>query len=149
MIWSPSCCHFKLYWLTSDLRIMNGLYIIALLHDHLTKIRCRQVKIFAILISLGPGSIDHCLQVTTLYSLEKVVDFSVIINTTVSMICKALHIYVLFFGVWHTCCKHLFCLHHDSVSFATFFLLLWPVWLLGQGQEVAQECQRTELDCSA
>ena len=74
---------------------MDRLHISALLHDHLTKIRQSCVQSYVILLWLGPDKINLCLQLSTLYSLEKVADFSAIVHSTVAMIYGALHYCIL------------------------------------------------------
>ena len=70
---------------------MDGLHIVALLCDYLTKIRDTYVKIFIIPFWLDPDNNDHCFPLSTLNSLEKVADFSAITNVTVAMIRKTFH----------------------------------------------------------
>ena len=75
---------------------MDTLHIIVLFCDHLTKIRHHNNKIFATILLLDQGNIYCCLQLSAYHSLENVADFSAIINATVVMINKALHIHELF-----------------------------------------------------
>ena len=89
-------CYFRLSWQTSGLCSTERLHNIALLHDYLTKIRHYGIKIFAILLCLGLDNNNCGLLLSTLNSLEKGADVSAIINTTVTMICRALHNHVLF-----------------------------------------------------
>ena len=42
-------CHFRLCWLTHDHYNMNKLHIVAVLYDHLTKVRHHSIQIIAIL----------------------------------------------------------------------------------------------------
>ena len=92
---------------------MGRLQIVALLHSHSIKIRHGSIKMFAILCWLGPDSIDCFLLLSALNSLEKVADLSAIDDTTVAMICFALHNCML-------SQSHPF-YHHHSVSYAVFF----------------------------
>ena len=57
---------------------------------------------FAILLYLGPDTFDCCFQLSDSSSLEWGVDFSAFIDTTLATISIALHIYLLFCGMWHT-----------------------------------------------
>ena len=73
-------CHFRLCWLTFGLSNIDRLNCVALLYDHLTKIRHNHIKILVILLWLSSDYIDCFLQLNTLYFLEKVIDFSAIIH---------------------------------------------------------------------
>ena len=68
------------------------------LGNHLAKVWHSTIKMLAMLLWLDIDSIGHCLQLSASDSLEKVADFSAIIDTTIIMICKALHYCVLFFA---------------------------------------------------
>ena len=57
--------HFGLHQLTSSLSNMNRLYIIALLCDHLVKIRYCSIKFLSIIFWLGQDNIDCCLQLSS------------------------------------------------------------------------------------
>ena len=85
-------CHFRLCWLASSLSNTNRLNYVALL----TKIRHSHVKIFAILLWLSPDNTFCCFQLTNLDSLEKLVDLSDIVHSTLAMISKVFHFCVLF-----------------------------------------------------
>ena len=69
---------------------------VALLWHLLAKVRHSCNKIHAILLWLGPDNIDHCLQLSALDSLEKVVDLDAIVHWTVTIMCNAFHYCVLF-----------------------------------------------------
>ena len=65
----------------------------ALFHDHLIKIRHSCIRI--LLLWLGPGNIDCCLQLSTSDFLDEVMDLSGIVYAIVAMILKALYYCVL------------------------------------------------------
>ena len=73
------------------------------------------------------------------------VDFSAFINTTLVTICIALHIYLLFYGMWHTGHRPLCCPHNHSMSIAAFFLHLWPALHTGQNPKLLLNV-KTQLD---
>ena len=126
---------------------MDRFNTIALLHDQMTKIRHSCIEIFAILTLLGPDNIYSCLQLSTLDSLENMVNPSAIVHSTVTMIYKALHYCVLFILECNRIVSISSLLLIIIVSCAAFFLLLQPAWPHDQDQEIAYEHQRTELDC--
>ena len=53
-------CLFRLHQLTSALHNMDGIHIVALLYDHLTKIGHSCVKILAVLLWLGLDNTNCC-----------------------------------------------------------------------------------------
>ena len=77
---------------------MDELHTAALFCDHLSKMIHSFMKILAVLPYLGPDDIDSCLQLSTIDSFEKVVDFNAIINAIVAMIWKALLCCMMFFA---------------------------------------------------
>ena len=140
--------HLGLCWLTFGLHNMDGLHWIALLYDHLAKIRHCCVKICAIFFFLGYDNIDCCLWLNTLDSLERVTTFDAIIHPTVAIICKVLHCSILFLVE----CDILvptssFLLANIVRTLQLFFLLLQPVWLHCQGWKIAYEHWCTLLYC--
>ena len=87
--------HSRICWLTSGLSNMKRSHYIAFLCDHLTKMRHGCIKIFANFLLLGPGNIECSLQLSTLDSFEKVLDFIAFIHSILAMIHKALDYCVL------------------------------------------------------
>ena len=92
----PKVCHLRLCWLTYGLSNTDGLHCVALCHNHLANIRYSCIKIFAILLLLGPSNIDCCLQLSILDCLEKVSDLCAITHSTVALIYQSLHYSLLF-----------------------------------------------------
>ena len=108
-------CHFRLCSWTSSLNNIYRLHIIAFLCDHMTKIRHSHVKILAILLWLSPDNTFCCFQLTNFDSLEKLVDFSTMVNSTLAMISKTLHYCVLFMlSTTYLSQSHLFSHSHSE-----------------------------------
>ena len=81
--------------LTCGLGNLDILQIIALVSEHLPKIRHSSSVILAMLVWLGMNNICS-LQLSAFNSLDKVVAFSAILNTKIIMIFKTLYYSVMF-----------------------------------------------------
>ena len=102
---------------------MDRLHYRAFLCDHLAQIRHSCVKICTIFFWWGTDSIDHCLQLSALRSLEKVADHGAIVHSTAALIIMA----SVPCGVQNTCLNLALFSHYHCENFVAFFLLLLPV----------------------